>query len=79
MYKTTINYYKIIFITSKKFIIKNQIPPLISSTFPRNKQFPQVVAKQNDLVVHDEWEVRAGQPNHGPETVPVNHRVQQCR
>ena len=39
----------------------------------------QVAAKQNDLAVDDEWEARAGQPNRGPEAVPVNHGVQQRR
>ena len=39
----------------------------------------QVAAKQNDLAVDDEWEARARQPNRGPETVPVNHGVQQSR
>ena len=67
------NYYKIIFITSKKIIIKNKKPP---STFPRDKQLPQVATKQNDLAVHDKWEACVGQPNRNLETILVNHGVQ---
>lgn len=35
----------------------------------------EVTAEEDNLAIDDEWEARAGEPNRGPETVPVNHGI----